>query len=92
MAFIKKEKNCSTVNFSNFGHQKSGSGPGFRIQIRIHKKTWIRIPKHLFSANLTLPLFSPRQVALNDDIYVQSHINAKRFLALELEQCWLSAG
>jgi hypothetical protein len=31
-------------------------------------------------------------VALNDDIYVQSHINAKRFLALELEQCWLSAG
>jgi hypothetical protein len=23
---------------------------------------------------------------------VQSHINAKRFLALELEQCWLSAG
>jgi hypothetical protein len=29
-------------------------------------------------------------VALKDDIYVQSYINAKQFLALA--QCWLSAG
>ena len=30
------------------------------------------------------------QVALYDDIYVQSHINAVRYLALAIEQCWLT--
>jgi hypothetical protein len=30
-------------------------------------------------------------VALKDNIYVQSHIKAARYLALAIEQCWLSA-
>jgi len=29
-------------------------------------------------------------VALHDELYVQSHINAVRYLALAVEQCWLS--
>jgi hypothetical protein len=62
---------------------------------------WIRIQNQdpesqkCLDPNLTHFFFkhnfsSGRQVELNNDIYVQSYINAKQFLALA--QCWLSAG
>ena len=39
---------------------------------------------------VTVPIIAAYQAAIGDKIYVSSHINAVPYLALAIEQCWLS--